>query len=137
MLGLLVNLIGLFCFSHGHDHSHGHAHGHTHSHANAHDHAATHNHGHHSHAHDSNLHGVFLHILSDTLGSVAVIISSMLISRYQFYRFDSISSIAVSLLTIYPSFGLLMQTINNLSEIDEAASSESNYERFTAVIIHE
>lgn len=80
---------------HGHGHSHhGHSH-HGHSH-HGHDH---HGHGHHDHnhllpvsSHDVSdpssgstariMQGVFLHVLADTLGSVGVIISSILIEQF-------------------------------------------------------
>merc|ERR1712228_702061 len=67
VLGLFVNLIGLFFFHDAHmaGHSEG---GHTCSHG--------HDHG---HNHDHNIRGIFLHILADTLGSVGVIVSSLLI----------------------------------------------------------
>lgn len=70
VLGLLVNLVGVYAFQHGHGHSHGGG-SHTHS----------HNHSHNNHSHDFSLEidnnagensqimkGVFLHILADTLG---------------------------------------------------------------------
>ncbi len=97
IVGLIINVIGLFLFhDHGHSHGgHGHSHSHGHSHAldapakdakgiGAHDHEAPTNDGHgHGHAHDSpasnssmNIKGVFLHILADALGSVIVIASA-------------------------------------------------------------
>ncbi|EFC49632.1 solute carrier family 30 protein [Naegleria gruberi] len=95
--GLLINLIGLFmfCGHHpGHDHDHGHEHDHKHSKEEDHQHES-HEHDHEhtdpqsnnsqkkehkEHKHRSeNIFGVFLHILGDFLGSVAVMISSGLI----------------------------------------------------------
>ncbi|KAK9408498.1 Solute carrier family 30 member 5 [Crotalus adamanteus] len=87
--GLIVNLVGICAFSHAHSHgpsrggchahehshshhSHGHGHGHSHN-----DYGHTHNHG---HGHGSlggnmntNMRGVFLHVLADTLGSVLLL----------------------------------------------------------------
>jgi len=81
----------------GDDHCHhGHSHGHSH---HGHSHHGHHHHGHSHHDHnhvlpvstqDTNdggstaviMHGVFLHILADTLGSVGVIISSVLIQQF-------------------------------------------------------
>ena len=72
VLGLLVNLLGLFVFSqahhaaHGHSHSsHGHSHSasshteskHGHSHSESHDHGHGHGHGHDDHGHDDHGHG--------------------------------------------------------------------------------
>eukprot|EP01083_Nonionella_stella_P032616 89279_1 len=95
-LGLLINLIGLVIFGH-----HGHSHGHSHSHDNTTDVSIDMNHEsdhsdqgrspsshkhqhHHDHTHGAedenlNIRGVFLHILGDLLGSVAVIVSSLVI----------------------------------------------------------
>lgn len=138
MIGLLVNLVGIFAFSHAHshggvpcDHGHGHGkqdshdHGHSHGHGHGHGHSEPthitiaedhhgHENGHHGHGHSDHGHGhsdhsaasdsgrsfvmdgrrrhkivhadlfqgVFLHVLADTLGSVGVIISSILIYQY-------------------------------------------------------
>ena len=101
--GLAVNLIGLimFCGHHphpGHDHDHDHGHKHEHKHHDEHDHAehehdhAEHDHHHDEHKHDEhdhgkkkhkhrseNIFGVFLHVLGDFLGSIAVMISAGLL----------------------------------------------------------
>ena len=78
--GLLVNLIGLVFFHDvghaGHDHGHGHGHGHSHGHSHDHDHVHTSSP---PHEQNDNMHGVFLHVLADTLGSVGVIFSTFLI----------------------------------------------------------
>ncbi|KAI9094627.1 cation efflux family-domain-containing protein [Phlyctochytrium arcticum] len=77
VLGLLVNLVGIFAFDHGH------AHGHSHD------------------------HGMFLHILSDTLGSVGVIISSLLIKFYGWQWTDPLCSLFIAILTIASLWPLL------------------------------
>jgi zinc transporter 5/7 len=153
VLGLLVNLVGLFVFSHGH---HGHSHGgHGHSHGgggkkkkdkkNKHKHGHSHggdpfeveesHHGHshgddhhgHSHGghddhhdeeghegHDENLWGVYLHVLGDTLGSVGVIISSLLISFFDWRIADPISSVCLALIILPSVFPLLKSSANIL-----------------------
>ncbi|KAI1850022.1 hypothetical protein JX266_004401 [Neoarthrinium moseri] len=67
-LGLIVNLLGLFAFGthshHGHSHG-GHSHDHSHG---GHDHGAGGHHHHHHHGDNENLHGIYLHVLADTLG---------------------------------------------------------------------
>ena len=88
---LLYHISGDDHCHHGHSHGHSHGHGH-HHHGHSH-----HGHDHHDHNHllpvstqDTNdggstaviMHGVFLHILADTLGSVGVIISSVLIEQF-------------------------------------------------------
>ena len=119
-LGLIVNLIGIFSLhSHGHSHSHAqepdphsiHHHGdHVHSshcqHSDGESIEIEHNHGHaaHSHqcdhSHSENLHGVFLHVLADTMGSVGVIVSSILIEYFGWYWSDPLCSLFISLLIL-------------------------------------
>ncbi|WAR63805.1 hypothetical protein PtB15_17B406 [Puccinia triticina] len=48
--------------------------------------------------HSHNMKGVFLHVMADTLGSVGVIISTLLIERYGWTGFDPIASIFIALL---------------------------------------
>uniref|UniRef100_A0A672JX69 Zinc transporter n=1 Tax=Sinocyclocheilus grahami TaxID=75366 RepID=A0A672JX69_SINGR len=84
--GLLVNLVGIFVFQHG---GHGHSHGGE---------------------------GVFLHIVADTLGSVGVIISAIIMQKYDLMIADPICSMLIALLigvSVVPllreSIGILMQ----------------------------
>ncbi|XP_078802352.1 zinc transporter 7 isoform X2 [Oryzias latipes] len=141
--GLLVNLVGIFVFQHGgHGHSHGEeGHGHSHSLFNG---SAHHGHSHGGHSHDGHGHshgghqeppcpddllpsagkgsskqilqGVLLHIIADTLGSVGVIISALLMQKYDLMIADPICSMLISLLigvSVVPllkeSIGILMQ----------------------------
>lgn len=133
VLGFVVNIIGIFVFQHGgdsHGHSHGgishgsHSHGsHSHDHGHSHD-AASHGHSHenkdHGHSHGGGgnkiFEGIFLHILADTLGSVGVIISSLLIRFFGWNIADPICSIIIAFLitiSVIPllrdSIGILMQ----------------------------
>uniref|UniRef100_A0A3Q3FUV5 Zinc transporter n=1 Tax=Labrus bergylta TaxID=56723 RepID=A0A3Q3FUV5_9LABR len=121
--GLLVNLVGICAFSHAHSHGsnkscsshdhghshHGHSHsehshgGHGHSHG-GHGHSS-HGHGGHGHSHGSggggmnaNMRGVFLHVLADTLGSVGVIISTILIRQFGWLIADPICSLFIATL---------------------------------------
>lgn len=91
--------------SHTHSHSHSHQHNHSHSHDHNHSHGSDHNHSHSSqcsssHPADSdendNMRAVFLHVLADTLGSVGVIISSLLIQQFGWYLADPICSLCIS-----------------------------------------
>ncbi|KAF9584705.1 putative zinc transporter msc2 [Lunasporangiospora selenospora] len=84
-LGFVVNMIGIFAFNHGHAHGHGHSHGHDHGHD-------------HGHGHNANMQGVFLHIMADTLGSVGVIISTLLIDWFGWTGFDPIASMFIAVL---------------------------------------
>ena len=176
--GLIVNLIGIFAFSHahthggapctghdsppvkkdkkeicsdshshkdpnhsheghghshgGHDHSHeghGHSHeGHGHSHSKQDPDCSEGNHGHshnsavhkdesHGHSHGSktaenrNLQGVFLHIMADTLGSVGVIISSLLIEYFGWFRSDPLCSMIIAILIFLSVVPLLKDSV--------------------------
>ncbi|SCV04013.1 LANO_0G07624g1_1 [Lachancea nothofagi CBS 11611] len=83
ILGLVVNLIGLFAFDHG------------------------------GHAHDGgneNMRGIFLHIMADTLGSVGVVISTTLTKLFNLQIFDPIASIFIALLILMSSFPLIKST---------------------------
>ncbi|XP_022113319.1 zinc transporter 7 [Pieris rapae] len=117
ILGFMVNMVGIYAFHHGHGHGHG---GHGHSHGG---HGHSHNHG---HSHDDTeaptgagsaiMRGVFLHVLADTLGSVGVIISAILMRMFGWMRADPICSMAIALLiaaSVIPlvrdSAGVLMQ----------------------------
>lgn len=114
VLGFLVNLVGIYAFQHGHSHGSGsHGHSHSHSHSNHH-----HNHSHNDipSANSQIMKGVFLHILADTLGSLGVIISSILMQSFGWMIADPICSMFIAILimgSIYPlikdSYMILMQ----------------------------
>lgn len=99
VMGFLVNLVGLVFF---HDHSHlGSDHGHSHGGGGC-------SHG------NENMHGVFLHVLADTLGSLGVIISSLLIEYKGWFVADPICSFLISLLILSSVYPLLKITASTL-----------------------
>ena len=134
-LGLVVNIIGLV-FAHDHDdHDHGHSHEHNHNHEHEHDHEHcqdeshhhneekselkkeekqeheheikdNHNHHHHEHKNE-NIYAIYIHILADTLGSVAVLISSFLVKYYKLYISDPICSLFISAMIIFSTIPVL------------------------------
>ncbi|XP_017778604.1 PREDICTED: zinc/cadmium resistance protein [Nicrophorus vespilloides] len=155
VIGLLVNVIGLFLFhdhgsAHGHSHSHGlsrsrnrltqlavtddnendetfpspppqpstakSSHGHGHSHGGS------------SAAGEMNMRGVFLHVLSDALGSVIVIISAVVFWltdwEYKFYIDPALSILLVILIlnSVWPllrdSALILLQTVPTHIQVD-------------------
>ena len=142
VLGFIVNIIGIFVFQHGGDHhghshgggggSHGHSHGngsaHGHSHSNGSVHGHSHDH-HHGHSHNDNdlednssepenkiFQGIFLHILADTMGSVGVIISSLLIRFFGWHIADPICSMIIAVLISISVIPLLRDTIGILMQ---------------------
>uniref|UniRef100_A0A5K3EL27 Proton-coupled zinc antiporter SLC30A5 n=1 Tax=Mesocestoides corti TaxID=53468 RepID=A0A5K3EL27_MESCO len=117
----------------GHGHSHG-SHGHSHglassssSHAHAHDkcvaetavpctnglsdaHDAL-SEDHEEASGDSNLRGVYLHVLADTLGSVGVIISSFFVTNFGWNIADPICSLFISGAITYSALPLVKDTV--------------------------
>lgn len=135
VLGLIVNIIGIFAFDHGlahhgHDHGHGHDHCHSHSHGhnhgpfndhkndddhvnihhNHHDHHDHHDHHNHEHGSDLIMQGMYLHVLADTLGSVAVVISTILSWSFGFDWADPFCSILIAWLTVLTTWPLLKKS---------------------------
>ncbi|VDL88891.1 unnamed protein product [Schistocephalus solidus] len=60
---------------------------------------------------DSNLRGVYLHVLADTLGSVGVIISSYFVANYGWNIADPICSLFISGAILYSALPLVVETI--------------------------
>jgi len=147
VLGLLVNLVGIYVFQHGgsHGHSHGGSGGHGHSHGGSSS-GHGHSHGGSNHSHDTSedpyhqhhqvsismgggghqhnnmstpqnnhsnnkknhlMKGVLLHILADTLGSVGVVISALLMRAFGWMRADPVCSIFIAVLVAASVWGLL------------------------------
>lgn len=94
-LGLLVNMVGIFAFDHAHHH-HGHSHGHDHDHGN------------------ENMRGIFLHILADALGSVAVVGSTILVHFFGWAGFDPLASCLIAILIFVSAIPLVMSTSKTL-----------------------
>ncbi|CVK93493.1 related to zinc transporter [Fusarium mangiferae] len=110
-LGLLVNLVGMMAFGH---HHHGHDHGHDHGHSHSHDHGHNHDHSH-GHGHDNeNMHGIYLHILADTLGSVSVIVSTLLTSLWGWAGWDPLASCFIAVLIFLSSKPLVYSSAKRL-----------------------
>ena len=146
-LGLVVNIIGLvFAHDHGdHNHEHGHDHSHHHSHEHCHDEKHHHNESseenekleeekhEHEHSHEKanketqgsrrhehkneNIYAIYIHILADTLGSVAVLISSFLVKYYKLYISDPICSLFISAMIIFSTIPVLKNASMSLLHI--------------------
>ncbi|KAH6958785.1 cation efflux family-domain-containing protein [Fusarium avenaceum] len=112
-LGLLVNLVGMMAFGH---HHHGHDHGHDHGHSHGDDHGHGHSHGGNDcHGHDNeNMHGIYLHILADTLGSVSVIVSTILTSFWGWAGWDPLASCFIAILIFLSSKPLVYSSAKRL-----------------------
>jgi cobalt-zinc-cadmium efflux system protein len=68
------------------------------------------------HHDDLNVHGAWLHIMGDALGSVGAIIAGVLMSVYGWYQADSLFSAAIALLIIWSSWHLIRESTNVLLE---------------------
>uniref|UniRef100_A0A224XSK2 Putative zn2+ transporter msc2 cation diffusion facilitator superfamily n=1 Tax=Panstrongylus lignarius TaxID=156445 RepID=A0A224XSK2_9HEMI len=140
VLGFFVNLVGIYAFQHGgamHGHSHG---GHSHNtgvHHHQH-HYQTHSHSHHGHNHVNQaspiMKGVFLHILADTLGSIGVIISSILMQTLGWMRADPICSIVIAILIALSVIALIKESVGILMERQPASLDDSLPEAYQKVM---
>ena len=63
-----------------------------------------------------NVHGAFLHMVADTLGSVGAIIAGAVIWLTGWYPVDSIAGAVIGLLILWSSWGFLKETMNILLE---------------------
>jgi zinc transporter 5/7 len=98
--GLAINMVGIFSFDHAHMHGGG---GHSHSHGD----------GGHGHGND-NMHGIYLHILADALGSVSVVISTLLVHYTGWTGFDPLASMLIAILIFGSSVPLVANSAKNL-----------------------
>jgi zinc transporter 5/7 len=72
--------------------------------------------------------GVFLHVMADTLGSVGVIISTLLIDRYGWTGFDPLASIFIAVL-IFASVVPLVVDSGRLLVLDMGEEREAEVKR--------
>lgn len=80
------------------------------------------------HKHDLNLRGAWLHIMGDMLGSVMAIIAGVLITAFGWYWADPVCSILISVVIIFGSWRLIMESVNVLLEGTPAHISRSAVE---------
>lgn len=126
--------------SHGHEHGHAHTHAHGEHNHSEHNHnhdensihahydpgtdilpptttskpTPPHSHGHGHHHNSDNMHGIFLHILADTLGSVAVVISTLLVHFYGWSGFDPLASFFIAVMIFASAVPLVISSAKTL-----------------------
>ncbi len=66
--------------------------------------------------HSLNIRSAYLHIITDALSSVGVVIGGILIWQYGVYLLDPILTVFISLYIIWHAYGMLKQTLNILME---------------------
>lgn len=94
VLGLLVNLVGMTAFGH---HHHGPS-----------DEGCAHSHD------NENMQGIYLHVLADTLGSVSVVISTLLTHWTGWSGWDPVASVFISLLIFLSARPLVVASAKRL-----------------------
>lgn len=60
------------------------------------------------------MHGIYLHVLADTLGSVAVVISTLLIHFYGWAGFDPLASCLIAILIFASAIPLVISSAKTL-----------------------
>ncbi|KAL9614010.1 MAG: hypothetical protein Q9167_001490 [Letrouitia subvulpina] len=91
-----------------------------------HPHSHTNSHAHHHHHHSNeNMYGIYLHILADTLGSVAVVVSTLAVHYFGWSGFDPLASCVIAILIfasaiplVHSSATTLLLTIPEETEFD-------------------
>ena len=68
------------------------------------------------HAHDLNLHGAWLHVMGDLLGSAAALVSGVLILTLGWMWADAVSSVLISAIIIFGAWRLVSDSVNILLE---------------------
>jgi len=68
------------------------------------------------HTHDLNLRGAWLHVMGDMLGSAAAIVAGILIYAFGWLWADPVCSVLISLIIIFGSWRLILESVNVLLE---------------------
>jgi cobalt-zinc-cadmium efflux system protein len=68
------------------------------------------------HKHDLNMHGAWLHIMGDILGSVTAIVAGVLIISFGWFWADAVCSAIISLIIIFGAWNLIRESVNVLLE---------------------
>ncbi|QOY53066.1 cation diffusion facilitator family transporter [Candidatus Sulfurimonas baltica] len=99
----------------GVEHDHGHDHSHDHSHE--------HNHHHHG---DANIQSAYLHMLSDALISVGVVVAGIFIYYFKIYYIDSVLTIIFSIYILKHSYPLLKKSFLSLMDVNTTDVSQES-----------
>ncbi len=68
------------------------------------------------HKHDLNMRGAWLHVIGDMLGSATAIVAGVLIAAFGWLWADPACSVLISLIIIFGSWRLIMESVNVLLE---------------------
>lgn len=75
-----------------------------------------------------NVKAAFLHVVTDTLGSVAAILAGLAVTFWKFYLADPILSIAISLLILPGAYSVIKESVSVLLELVPAAMDPEEIE---------
>jgi cation diffusion facilitator family transporter len=84
-----------------------------------------------------NMEGVYLHILADLLGSLAVVVSTLLVQWTGWYIFDAICAVAVSGLILMAARALIRTSAASLILADPTLPVGSDLSRYAAAAVVE
>ncbi|NPA41315.1 MAG: cation transporter [Aquificae bacterium] len=76
-----------------------------------------------------NVKAAFLHVVTDTLGSVAAILAGLAVTFWGFYLADPILSVAIALLILPGAYSVLKDSLNVLLELVPASIDPEEVER--------
>ena len=68
------------------------------------------------HEHDLNMRGAWLHVAGDLLGSLAALLSGILIVAFDWFWADAVTSILISVIIIFGAWRLVSESVNILLE---------------------
>ena len=88
-----------------HEHEHGHEH-------------------HHHHEEDANIRSAYLHMLSDTLVSVGVVVAGIFIYYFKIYSIDSVLTVVFSIYILKHSYPLLKKSFLSLMDANTVGISQ-------------
>jgi cobalt-zinc-cadmium efflux system protein len=66
--------------------------------------------------HDLNMHGAWLHVVSDALGSVAAIVAGVLMLVFGWYAADPVCSALIAVIIVFGAWRLIRESVNVLLE---------------------
>ncbi|MFT7261374.1 MAG: cobalt-zinc-cadmium efflux system protein [Glaciecola sp.] len=75
-----------------------------------------------------NMKSAYLHLFSDFISSVAVLVGGICMSYFQVFWIDSVLSIGIAIYLIYSSFGLLVKTLRVLMQFSPSNIDPKNIE---------
>ena len=97
--------------------------------------AETHGHKHVHHHEDANIKSAYLHMLSDALISLGVVIAGIFIYFYEIYYIDSVLTIVFSVYILFHSYSLLKKSFLSLMDVNTTNIKEEDLDKL--ILCHE